>query len=133
MTQPTVQWHPMYGKQQAFLYGSDGSPTDWTALNVDSDGKLCVKGQVWQADTLSFVNLQVDADGHLKVAGNDLTSRYKISDIASPYFGYLDADGAWYIMKLSAGEARYVKGATGYAAAWAGKAGLSYDYYNETF
>lgn len=134
MTQPTAAWEKLYGKQRAFVYGHDGG-VDWNALNVDSDGRLSSKGQAWRSSTLSFINLQVDDGGSLRVAVDDVTFRYKISDIDDPYYGHLAADGAWYIMKLDTGtgEVRYVKGAGGYAAAWSGRAGLTYDLFSETF
>jgi hypothetical protein len=67
------------------------------------------------------------------------TSPYSISDMdvsADPsYFGYVDADGNWFIKQLteSTGLVRYYAGTTGYIAAWAGKALLVYDYYYNIF
>lgn len=62
---------------------------------------------------------------------------YKISDIDDAgdpkYFGYLDANGNWYVLKLTSTDARYSKGVTDYAANWGNRAALSYDYYNNTF
>lgn len=68
MTQPTAEWERLYGKQRAFLFGHDGG-LSWNALNIDVDGKVYSKGQMWQASSLSFVNLQADADGRLTVSG----------------------------------------------------------------
>lgn len=63
---------------------------------------------------------------------------YYISDQetgATSYFGYLNADGAWYIMKAVTSGAEtnytYVKGSSGYN--WAGRAGLSYAVFSTTF
>lgn len=64
------------------------------------------------------------------------TSKYKISDLeesTTSYFGFLAPDGSWYILKLTATEARYAKGTSGYTTSWTGRAGLSYDYYNNIF
>lgn len=78
-------------------------------------------------------------------AGNGLvrqkespTEHYKFSDMDTSgdpdYFGFVDADGGWYIMQLnSSGTARYVKGTSGYTTAWTGKSGLSYDYFYNIF
>ena len=51
------------------------------------------------------------------------------------YVGYVDPDGAWYIMEFNnaSGTARYVKGSSGYTTAWTNRAIQSYDYYNEVF
>ena len=67
----------------------------------------------------------------------DPTTAYKITDIdptdGNSYFGYTDAGDKWYIMNLTTTTARYIKGDSGYIAAWAGKAGLSYDYFYNVF
>ena len=49
------------------------------------------------------------------------------------YYGYLSALGTWIVMKqvISTGTHRYCVGKTGYAAAWTGRAGLTYGYFNE--
>jgi len=62
-------------------------------------------------------------------------TRYKISDIDSVgvYYGYLADDGSWYIMSGANGIYRYIQGNSGYIAAWSGRAGLSYDYFNIAF
>ena len=73
------------------------------------------------------------------VAVASLPEEYKLSDMDSAgdptYYGYMDASGDWYIMQLNtaSGTARYVRGAGGYAAAWTGRAGLTYGYYDATF
>ncbi|MEN6414367.1 MAG: hypothetical protein ABFC84_16640 [Veillonellales bacterium] len=75
------------------------------------------------------------------VLGSDPTAKYKISDVdadaAVKYYGYLDADGNWYIMKeeTTTGDQTYTycKGATAYATAWTGRAGLTYDIFSEIF
>ena len=69
----------------------------------------------------------------------DVMAQYNISDLDTAsdpqYFGYVDADGAWYIMQLteSTGAARYYKGSSNYAASWAVRSGLSYDVYSAIF
>ena len=62
-------------------------------------------------------------------------TRYKISDIDSVgvFYGYLADDGSWYIMSGASGVYRYIQGNSGYIAAWSGRAGLSYDYFNNAF
>jgi len=67
----------------------------------------------------------------------DLTAKYKITDIddsgSTKYFGFIDKDGNWFIMSLTATEARYVKGTSGYTTNWTGCAGLTYDYFYNAF
>ena len=72
---------------------------------------------------------------------NSGLSVYKVSDVdddASPnYYGFIDADGNWYILKetVAAGNNtyRYAKGASDYTTNWTNRATLTYDYYNEVF
>ena len=67
------------------------------------------------------------------ISSDDPTSVYKITDIdpkeGNSYFGYVDKDGKWYIMNLTATAARYVKGDSGYTTAWGNKGNLNYDYF----
>ncbi len=52
------------------------------------------------------------------------------------YYGFLNRVGEWYIMErdnTTGTTYRFVKGGSGYAAAWAGKESLSYDFYDATF
>jgi hypothetical protein len=64
----------------------------------------------------------------------DILSTYKITDIDDTgYYGYLKADGSWYIMQEISGAYRYIKGDSDYSTAWTGRAGLSYDYFNQVF
>jgi hypothetical protein len=61
---------------------------------------------------------------------DDPVKGYKISDLDSSgdikYFGYIDKDARWYIMKLTEMTARYAKGDNGYDAAWGNRASLAY-------
>jgi len=68
MTQPSKTHKNDYAKTDAQLYGNDG--TGWVAVAIDGDGFLSCKNKVWDASTLSFVDLQVNAAGELKVAAN---------------------------------------------------------------
>jgi len=66
-------------------------------------------------------------------------TKYHLSDMATTtdpcYFGYVDADGNWFIMELSesSGTARYVKGTSSYTTAWTNRATQTYGYYNAVF
>ena len=85
-------------------------------------------GNKWQPGNFATINTTIS---------NSLTN-YKISDVDDStnleYFGFLEKDSGWYILKISGStEFRYVKGTTGYTTAWTGRAGQSYQYYDEVF
>lgn len=90
--------------------------------------------------TGAFEEVAVTSDGRLLVtAEGETTSSYKISDLdtggTTQYFGYVDANGNWYILQLTGTTARYAKGtaASAWPAVWAARASLSYDYFYEVF
>jgi len=63
---------------------------------------------------------------------------YKVSDVdeaGNPkYYGFIRADGGWYVMQNTGGTTfRYAAGGSGYAAAWTGRAALSYGYFDSIF
>lgn len=67
------------------------------------------------------------------VSKQDPLSAYKITDIDDVgYYGFMTADGAWYIMSSVSGY-RYFKGDSDYATNWGNRASLSYLYYNQIF
>lgn len=67
------------------------------------------------------------------------TDAYKISEVDDQgqvaYFGFIDSKGAWFIMKKeeNSGSFRYTKGNANFAANWASRALLGYDYYHKVF
>ena len=69
----------------------------------------------------------------------DPTAKYQLSNYdvsASPlYIGKVDSEGGWMIKKIDtvSGVATYAKGASDYATSWTGKAGLTYDTFNNVF
>ena len=68
-----------------------------------------------------------------------LDLHFKISDIddaSDPkYYGFLNSKGNFYIQREDSTlkQFRYFYGESGYATAWTGRAGLSYDYFNVIF
>ena len=74
-------------------------------------------------------------------ANQDPLAFYKISDKdddASPnYFGFVNADGSWYILKetVSAGADtyRYAAGSSSYTTNWTNRASLSFDHFFNVF
>lgn len=76
----------------------------------------------------------------VQISGFDPLIGYRISDRDSDnadfnYYGYLNADGGYYIMQenLTTGAYRYFVGASGYAAAWTARSSQSYDYFSVVF
>jgi hypothetical protein len=89
--------------------------------------------------------LKVLDDGTVVTVSNP-TQFYRVADTDDPdtgnvsginYYGFVDVDGAWYIMRedLTGATAtyRYTKGSTNYATNWTGRAGLTYDYFFNIF
>ena len=74
---------------------------------------------------------------NLIALNEDPTAKYKIADLdtvgPTQYFGYVDKDGAWYIMRLTDAAARYVKGNDHYVDNWGTRDQLSYDYFDVIF
>ena len=75
---------------------------------------------------------QFNSPGASTIAG------YKSSDLdaggTTEYFGFIDPDGKWYILRLvSDTNVRYAAGSSDYATNWTNRASLSYDYYNNVF
>jgi len=73
-------------------------------------------------------SVSVDADSSYKVSGIDAAS--------DPiYIGFQNSTGGWYIQQVNIAtmEILYIKGTTGFAAAWTGRTILSYDTAENTF
>jgi hypothetical protein len=115
----------------------------WEAMNqpIVSADSLTVSGVM---DLTKIGGVAVGAGNGLYVRPGTgavfaTKDEYKLSDMDSTgdpsYYGYVDADGAWFIMELNTGlgTARYIKGANNYTTNWTGRAGLTYDYYHNIF
>lgn len=65
------------------------------------------------------------------------TDGYSISqvdDAIPSYYGYVEKNGAWYIVKEDAtGAFRYAKGSSSFSSNWTSRASLTYDYFNAVF
>lgn len=57
------------------------------------------------------------------------------SDGTYNYYGFLKADGSWYILRTTKTQTalRYFAGSSDYVTNWTGKGALSYDYFNAIF
>ena len=143
-----------HGDHDARLVGRDSDDHTWNYVEVDNDGFLSSvsHSMIWNSSTLAWEA----ATGSLSAGGNVSvnnfpatqtitdpyglpTNPYRISDYAASadpsYYGHIDASGNWYILQLNKGNGtvRYAKGTSGYAAAWANRAGQSYNYFDTTF
>lgn len=66
------------------------------------------------------------------------TEGYAIAEIdegAIGYYGFINIQGAWFIMKedLESGSFRYTRGGSNFPANWAKREHLKYDYFHEVF
>lgn len=66
------------------------------------------------------------------------TDGYKLAQLddatSTAYYGYLNKDSAWYILKEdSTGAYRYVKGTSSFSTNWTNRASLTYDYFDSVF
>lgn len=65
------------------------------------------------------------------------TDGYSISEIddsgTDAYYGFVNKDGGWFILKDSNGIYRYAKGSSSFSTNWTDRASLTYDYFNVVF
>mgnify|MGYP001575989231 CR=1 FL=1 len=66
------------------------------------------------------------------------TEGYNISEVDDStisYFGFINEDGLWFIMKGDAntGSFRYVRGKSNFPANWKNRQNLEYDYFSQVF
>lgn len=124
-----------YGRHVAAIAGYDGET--FYLADVDQGGGLFVRMTVYDEVTMDFIPWDGTVRG--EESTTDPLSAYKITDMddaGNPaYYGFMTSDGSWYIMENNTTNKtfRYAKGASGYSASWAGRAGLSYDYFNNVF
>lgn len=58
----------------------------------------------------------------------------EVDDSTPTYIGYVNKDGAWYILKEdSSGAYRYTKGTSSFSTNWTNRASLTYDYFSAVF
>jgi len=58
----------------------------------------------------------------------------KIDDSSSPvYYGFVNKDGAWFIMQEGDGTYLYTKGSSDFSGNWSNRASLEYDYFDKVF
>lgn len=83
------------------------------------------------------VTLQNPSGETIYPAETQPTEGYQIAEIDESeisYFGFVDADGHWFIMREDvAGSFRYTRGESGFPNSWSIRDKLKYDYYHRVF
>lgn len=80
-----------------------------------------------------------DIDGNkISPAERQPTDGYQICEIDdtyTAYYGFINKEGAWYIMKQDpdTGSVRYVRGDANFPDSWNTRENLSYDYFSTVF
>ena len=92
---------------------------------------------IGNADTGEPITLK-DASGNvINPAENSPTSGYSISQIDDSipaYFGFVNKDGAWFIMREGEdGAYLYAKGVNNFTTNWESRAKLKYDYFDRIY
>lgn len=145
MSAPSLEKVGEHFNAYKIIIGKD-SNGDPVSLLVTSDGYVLAKLMALDTEsTQADVQVACDANGRLLSSGTlvaavddleqytlDSLAHYKISDIDDgnaqyDYFGFLDKDGNWYIMRqdVTSGAFRYAKGASGYN--WSNRASKTYN------
>lgn len=79
--------------------------------------------------------ISVDSSGN-PIGGSALAgyeTANKDDQAGTSYYGFLDSTGNWYIQSVDINNILYIKGSSGYAAAWTGRAGLTYLPFDQIF
>lgn len=98
-----------------------------------------VEGLLLGNSTGSGSSVLEDRTGNqINPAEKEPTDGYKISEIdnnESTYYGFINKDGGWYVMKEDpdSGSFRYVRGDTDFPGNWARRENLTYDYFHNVF
>lgn len=85
-----------------------------------------------------LVSPEATAGNKIDPVQNQATDGYKISEIDNnviSFYGFINIDGAWYIMKEDTenGSFRYTRGDSNFPSNWANRQNLKYDYLNNVF
>ncbi len=92
-------------------------------------------GKAAGPETVSVKDTQ---DRKIDPAEKQPTDGYRICEVddnITSYFGFVNKDGAWFIMQedTDSGSFRYTRGDFNFARGWERRERLSYNYYNEVF
>jgi len=86
---------------------------------------------------LDSVALKDTSGNIVNPAQDSPTDGYSISQIddsVPSYFGFVNKEGSWFIMREGEDSAfRYVKGDTNFGTSWASRSKLNYNYFDKVF
>lgn len=88
------------------------------------------------APTSGSVTLADTAGNKIDPAQNQPTDGYSISEIDDDtisFYGFINHNGEWYVMRAEEGSFRYSKGDADFPTNWINRDSLKYDYYNSVF
>ncbi len=76
-----------------------------------------------------------DFDGVVTLGFNEYVASDLDTSADTKYYGFVKANGNWYIMKevTSAGSYRFTKGTSDFTTAWTNRATQTYGYYDVIF
>ena len=72
------------------------------------------------------------------VGGSDLLAGYQPADkeendASYSYYGFVDSDENWYIMRVTTTDIDFVRGIINYTTNWGNRASLTYVKFNQSF
>lgn len=113
---------------------------------VEHDGTAETKGKRvfaygWDSNALAPIRLTADSSGRLQTSSINPLNNYVLAEDDSSgttkYWGYVDVDGNWFIMRETTSNEivsyRFTKGVSDFATNWASRTTESYDYLYNTF
>jgi len=117
------------------LVGSTGLSVFFMAVFGKKSAQAAFFGSVPGPGTGAVKNSAGDTIDPAELQPTDGYEISEVDDGAIPsYYGFVHKTGAWYITKEDAtGGYRYAKGASAFSTSWTGRAGLSYDYFDNVF
>lgn len=96
-----------------------------------------IVGGNFDEKTNEGIQAQVSAGGSLHIREEDYVySDVDKTDATYYYYGAVNKDGGWRILRKTVGDPsayRFAAGDSGYALAWTNKSSQSYDYYHLVF
>ena len=116
------------------LIGSAGILADIWGLFSKRGG---ISSFLGNTDAFESITLKNTSGNVINPAENSPTDGYNISQIDDSipsYFGFVNKDGGWFIMREGEDSAfRYVKGDGNFTVNWSNRAKLNYSYFDKVF
>lgn len=117
------------------LVGSTGLSLFFMAVLGKKSAQAAFFGSVPGPGTVAIKNSAGTPIDPAEAQPTDGYTITEVDDSSTPsYYGFVHKTGAWYITKEDAtGGYRYAKGASAFSTSWTGRAGLTYDYFDNVF